>query len=492
MFLVRICDTISPMLIDTHCHLDFKDFDRDRDDVLERAKSAGVAKIINVASSIEGTRRSLELAKKYDAVYATLGVHPHDASTVTDKVIEEFRNLATGKSLEHSFSSSSRDDFSIEKSKVVAIGEVGLDYYRNLSPKDEQIAAFKKFIKLASELDLPLILHARESGDEILDILHRYENRKPNTEHRIKGVMHCFSGDAKFLKECLDLGLYVSFTCNLTFKNAKNLREVAKALPVERLLLETDAPFLAPQEFRGKRNEPAYLKYLVDEWAKLLGLSKGDIARITTHNADKLFELGLEETPKIAYEIRDSLYLNITNNCTNTCDFCVRNKTQFVKGHNLKLDREPSADEILKAVGNPKKYSQIVFCGYGEPTTRLDAIKTVAKNLKEQGAKIRIVTNGHGDLINSRPVAKELKGLIDRISVSLNTDTEGAYNKICKPKFGPGTYRRVLDFIKDCTANGIETEVTCLDLSGVDVKKCEKIAKDLGASFRLRKIGIVG
>ncbi len=408
MCLYKDCDNISPMIIDTHCHLDFKDFDPDRELVIDRAKSAGVEKIINVASSIEGTHRSIELAKKYDCIYASLGVHPHEAKTVTDKVISDFKALAKGE-------------------KVIAIGEVGLDYYRNLSPKDVQIDAFKKFIKLASELDLPLILHARESGNEILDILK--ECSRP-----IKGVMHCFSGDAKFLRDCLDLGLYVSFTCNLTFKNAKNLREIAKALPVERLLLETDAPFLAPQKFRGKRNEPSYLKYLVDEWARILGLSKDDIERITSHNADKLFGLGLEEASKIAYEIRDSLYLNITNNCTNLCDFCIRNQTPFVKGHNLKLTREPSVEEILKAIGEPKRYKEIVFCGYGEPTIRLDVIKEISKELKEKGAKIRLVTNGHGDLINLRPIVKGLAGLVDKVSVSLNVDAKDKYNKICKPK----------------------------------------------------------
>lgn len=455
------------MLIDTHCHLDFKDFDNDRDSVIDRAAKAGVYRIINIGSSIEGTLRSVELAKKYEMVYATVGVHPHEARSVTDKVIDDFKSLA-------------------KESKIVAIGEVGLDYYRNLSPKEDQISAFRKFIRLARELDLPLVLHGREADREILEIL------KKEISAPVKGVMHCFSGDADFLKECLDLGLFVSFTCNLTFKNAKGLREAAKAVPPERLLLETDAPFLAPQAFRGQRNEPAYITYLVDEWTKIFGLSKEDIARITTHNANRLFKLSLGESSRIAYEIRDSLYLNITNRCTNACDFCIRNQTSFVKGHNLKLNGEPSASEILAAAGGAKKYKEIVFCGYGEPTLRLDVIKAVAAELKKMGARIRVVTNGHGDLINKRPIAAELSGLVDRVSVSLNVDTKELYGKICKPDFGPGTYERVIAFIKDCAKCGIETEVTCLDLPGVDVKKCEDIAKSVGAKFRLRRLGVVG
>jgi len=314
------------------------------------------------------------------------------------------------------------------------------------------------------------------------------EERRDN----LKGVMHCFSGDESFLKGCLDLGLYISFTCNLTFKNAGDLRKVAKAVPVERLLLETDAPFLAPQEYRGKRNEPAYLTYLVDEWVGLTGLTKNDIERITTHNANTLFKLYPAEKSRIAYEIRDSLYLNITNRCTNLCNFCIRTKTDFVKGHNLMLDEEPTVDEILKAIGDPTRYNEIAFCGYGEPTMRLDVVKAIAKELKARGAKLRLVTNGHGDLINSRPIASELKGLVDKVSVSLNAEAEEKYNEICAPKFGPGSFRSVVGFIKDCVKRGIETEVTCLDIEGVDLNKCEEIAKGAGAKFRLRRYGIVG
>ncbi|MDO8536104.1 MAG: YchF/TatD family DNA exonuclease [Candidatus Omnitrophota bacterium] len=454
------------MLIDTHCHLDFKDFEQDRDVVIDRAVKAGVGRIINVASSIEGTRRSIELADKYDMVYASIGVHPHDAKTVTDGVIDEFRQLS-------------------EHSKVIAVGEVGLDYYRNLSPKDIQIGVFEKFVRLALELNLPLIIHSREANNDIISILKKYS--------QLKGVMHCFSGDEKFLKECLDLGLHISFTCNLTFKNAKSLREVGKNVPVEKLLLETDAPYLSPEGLRGKRNEPANLKYLVDELSRITGLSKEDMERITTHNANELFGLGLdEERSKIAYEIRDSLYLNITNGCTNNCDFCVRAQTEFVKGHNLKLDKEPSVDEILKAVGDPKRYREIVFCGYGEPTMKLDVVKAVANELKKSGAAIRLVTNGHGDLINKRPIVKELVGLVDKISVSLDTDKEEMYNKICKPEFGAVTYKAILKFIKDCADSGVETEVTCLNLPGVDIQECERIAKGLGAGFRLRIYGVTG
>ncbi len=458
------------MLIDTHCHLSFPEFDSDRNDVIDRAAGSDVGAMIDVGSSIEGSRRSAALAGKNDTIYAAIGVHPHEAASVTDEVISDFRELAKNK-------------------KVIAIGEVGLDYYkhpRNDEFKEIQASAFKKFIRLAGELDLPLIIHSREAADETIRMLK--EEKKAN----FRGVIHCFSGDKKFLQECLYFGLYVSFTCNITFKNAQTLRDVAREVPVERLLLETDAPFLAPQELRGKRNEPSYLRYLVKEWALITGLSENDIGRITTHNANELFKLHPAQTPEIAYEIRDSLYLNITNRCTNACGFCIRSETNFVKGHNLVLDAEPGTGEILKAIGDPSKYKEIVFCGYGEPTMRLDVVKAVAKEMKAKGAKVRLVTNGHGDMINSRRIAGELSGLIDRVSVSLNADTEDGYNKICAPKFGQISFKSVVDFIKDCVSHDIDTEVTCLNLDGVDIKKCEEIARAAGAKFRLRQYGVTG
>lgn len=455
-------------IIDTHCHLDFKDFDTDREQIIARAEEAGVIRIVNVASSIDGSRRSVDLAEKYGMIYASVGVHPHEAKAVTDEALGTLKKLSGNK-------------------KVVAIGEVGLDYYRNLSPKEEQIGVFKKFIHLAIDTGLPLILHSREAGDDLLDILQK------ECGNRVKGVMHCFAGDKAFLKRCLDLGLYVSFTCNLTFKNARPLREVAKEMPLERLLLETDAPFLAPQEVRGKRNEPAYLTGLVDEWARISGLSAEDISRITTHNANKLFGLGLDEGPaQIAYRIRDSLYLNITNRCTGSCDFCTRNKSDFVKGHNLRLDYEPSEEEIQRAVSAHDGCREVVFCGFGEPTLRLDLIKSLCSRFKKSGLKVRLVTNGHGDLINERPIAGELARCIDKVSVSLNVDTEEEYNRICAPQFGPVTYKAIIGFIGSCVKNGIETEVTCLDLEGVDPARCEKIASELGARFRSRRLGMVG
>jgi len=253
------------MLIDTHCHLDFQGFDRDRDDVIERSRSEGIGFMINVGSSLVGTKDSVELAEKNDFIFAAAGIHPHEADTVKEEDLKALEGY-------------------LGSDKVVAIGEIGLDYYKNVSSKDNQKMLFIRLLNEAKARGLPLIIHNRDAHRDTIAIL------KDVMGSSIRGVMHCFSGDEGFLKDCLDLGMFISFTCNLTFKNAGRLRDIARLVPMDRFFLETDAPFLAPQIFRGKRNEPAYLRYLAEEIAKIKGLSFSEVARITTENAKKLFK----------------------------------------------------------------------------------------------------------------------------------------------------------------------------------------------------------
>jgi len=256
------------MIIDTHCHLDFEHFDHDRDAVIARAKEAGVSGLINIGSSLKGSEKSVELAGSHENIFASVGIHPHDAGEMTDEVFARIKGLAGSP-------------------KVVGIGEVGLDYFKSPTPREKQRDVFAQFISLSRETGLPLIIHNRDAGEDTIEIL------KKECAFPVKGVMHCFSGDKDFLKNALDIGLFISFTCNLTFKNAKNLRDTARHVPTGRFLLETDAPFLAPQKYRGKRNEPAYITELRDIVAGILGISAPDVERITTDNAKKLFGINV-------------------------------------------------------------------------------------------------------------------------------------------------------------------------------------------------------
>jgi TatD DNase family protein len=253
------------MLIDTHCHLDFKDFNDDRPVVLKRAKDNGVGIIINVGSSLEGTARSVKISKENDFIYAAIGIHPHEADSANEEDFKVFAGF-------------------LNKPKVVAIGEIGLDYYKNISSSHNQKKLFIRLLEVAKGANLPLIIHNRDSHQDMIDIL---KNIMGNS---VNGVMHCFSGDEKFLKTCLDMGFFISFTCNITYKNAGKLREIVKLVPAERLLLVTDAPFLAPQDFRGKRNEPMHVKWVAEEVARIKEIDFSEVEKSTTENAIRLFK----------------------------------------------------------------------------------------------------------------------------------------------------------------------------------------------------------
>jgi len=254
------------MLIDTHAHLTMNEFSADLDRVIERAHVAGVEIIVNASFDMESSIRSVELADKFPDIFASVGIHPHHSDTVSEESIAGLKEIARNK-------------------KVVAIGETGLDYFENPIPKDIQRQAFIDHITLAKELNLPIILHGRESGNEMLEII---EKRGGSG---LRGVFHCFSEDESYAQRALDLGFNISFTGIITFKNANKMREVVKYVPLEKILIETDCPYLSPQAFRGKRNEPSYVKIVAEKIAEIKNIAIEDVASTTTENAKKLFKI---------------------------------------------------------------------------------------------------------------------------------------------------------------------------------------------------------
>ncbi|MBI5741555.1 MAG: YchF/TatD family DNA exonuclease [Nitrospirae bacterium] len=453
-------------MIDTHCHLEMDEFEGDRDEVLTRAAEAGVKYIINAGSDREANLRGLELSTRYPNVYSAVGIHPHDAKYLDRSLLIELKRWS-------------------DRPKVVAVGEIGLDYHYLHSTKGVQVEAFIKQIALAREVDLPIIIHSREAKKDTVRILKEEASEVP-------GVLHCFSGDMEMAKEAMGLGFYISIAGPVTFKNVKDLREIAGFIPDDFLLIETDAPYLAPVPMRGKRNEPSFLTHTAQVIADARGISISDLARITTLNAMRLFKIGeVSERGEIAYRIRDSLYLNITNRCTNRCGFCVKSRTSYVKGHNLRLEKEPSAQQIIKAINDPKAYKEIVFCGIGEPLLRLDVVKKVSAWVKENGGKVRINTNGQGNLIHGKDILPELRGLVDCISVSLDAEDSKKYEKLCKPSI-KGSFEGVLSFIREAVQVIPSVKATIVKIPGVDVEKCRKIAEELGVEFRVREFDIVG
>jgi TatD DNase family protein len=456
-------------MIDTHAHLEMTQFDGDREDVIKRAIDSSVSLIIDVGSDLSGSITAVKLANKYDFIYASVGIHPHEVKEITPDTYKDIRKL-------------------LADPKVIAVGEIGLDYYKDYSPRDIQQEEFINQIRLAREFKKPIIVHSRDAREDTLKIL------KEENASEVGGIMHCFSGDEDMAKMCMDMGFYISFAGPVTYPNADKLRKVVKSIPANRLLTETDCPYLTPQQMRGKRNEPSYVRFVAEKVAEVKGLTVEDIERVLRLNVYNLFKIGdIDKTGKVTYKIRNSLYLNITNRCTNECYFCTRTTDPIVQGYNLRLEDEPSAEDIIKEIGDPKKYDEIVFCGYGEPTLRLNVIKEVSKKTKEMGGRVRLNTNGHGNLINKRNILPELNGLIDSVSVSLNAEDSEKYNKICHPVFKNGTYEAVKEFIREARKYIPEVVATIVDVPEVDEEKCKEIAeKELGVKFRGRRYNIVG
>jgi len=262
-------------LFDTHSHIDFEKFDADRDAMLKRAQAAGVGSIVIPAVDADSIRRALRLVQQYDWIYMAVGVHPN--STAGWSSYHELNNL--------------RDWVQMGGDKVVSIGEIGLDYHWDRSPKDIQAQAFRDQLALAKELKLPVIIHNRDASADTLPILEEWAKDLPPELEGRPGVLHSFSAPPRYAERALAAGFYLGFTGPVTYKNADDLRAVARRVPDDKLLIETDAPFLTPKPYRGKRNEPAYVQYVAEKLAEVRGISVEDLATQTTQNAYRLFGL---------------------------------------------------------------------------------------------------------------------------------------------------------------------------------------------------------
>ncbi|MSU00571.1 TatD family hydrolase [Tissierella pigra] len=254
------------MLIDSHAHLDDPRFDNDRDKLINSLKDNGVEIVINIGADLQTSISSVSLAEKYDNIYAAIGVHPHSAKEVDNSTIEVLRTFA-------------------KRDKVVAIGEIGLDYYYDNSPRDIQRKWFIEQLNLAKELNLPVVIHTRDAAQETFDIL------KEAQDGSLRGVLHCYSGSVEMAMEYIKMGFYISLGGPVTFKNAKVSKEVAKNIPLDKLLIETDCPYLTPEPYRGKRNEPVYVRYVAGTIAELRGITYEELERTTNRNTKDLFKI---------------------------------------------------------------------------------------------------------------------------------------------------------------------------------------------------------
>ena len=256
--------------IDSHCHLDFPKFHQDLEQVVDRAFADGAVALINIGVDLPTSKASVSLASRYRLIYASVGIHPHDAKTISSEVIDQLRQLARER-------------------KVVAIGEIGLDYYRNLSAQSIQSRAFIDQLALARELNKPIIVHCRDAYSELLNILD--EHHLPRLSGQCPGVIHSFTAGIRYAQEFLKRGFYLGFNGIITYPNNDQLIEAVRITPLDKILIETDAPLLAPQAYRGQRNEPVYVLEVAREIARIKDLSVEEVCQASTDNARQLFKL---------------------------------------------------------------------------------------------------------------------------------------------------------------------------------------------------------
>ncbi len=542
--------------VDTHAHLDFPEFANDQEKVVERALNAGVRQIVTIGTDLEGCERAIGIAEKYPhIVRAAIGIHPHDADAtdastwpklealaadprvvaIGETGLDYYKKLSAPEKQREAFARQLEIAARLNKPVAIHCRDAFSDCYSILTSSgfvDADEPNVKRPTDNRSKTAAPL--QSAPGGKRHRCLCAGQTGDRP----RPAGVMHCFSGTVDHARRFLGLGFLISFAGQLTFTNADKLRETAAKIPVECVMLETDCPFLAPQAKRGTRNEPAYVPYIAGELAAIHRLALADIARITTRNARWLFGLAGADAAKIVYRIRDSVYVNLTERCSSSCVFCLRHFTDYVKGHNLRLGRrEPSAQEVIEALKaedigvtvcrsrlpaatdraasvSERKHEpsnatlppaadlpltpldgparEVVFCGYGEPTMRLDVLKDAAKYAKTSGLQVRLDTNGHGDLINERKILPELVGLVDAVCVSLNAPNAEEYDRLCRPSFGARTFDAVVEFIREARALLPKTEITAVAYPGLNIEECHELAARMNVTLRLREHNVVG
>lgn len=485
-------------LIDSHVHLGAPRYEADLDQVIRRAHDAGVREMIVIGAGygLGGCARALELARTHEGMWAVVGVHPHEAGDVTDADLDRIGEMT-------------------REPEVVAWGEIGLDFFRDWAPRDAQRSVFRKQIRMARERDLPIVIHCRAAEDECFAILD--EERAWDG----KVLIHCFTHTWEFARRVLERGGYLSVPGVVTFKNAGELGDAIPRIPNESLLLETDGPFMAPVPFRGKRCEPAMMVHTAEKVAQLKGLSLQDVARASTRATRVFFGLqeGVEREGAIAYQIRDSIYLNVTNRCTLRCSFCHKFKDFTVAGHYLNLRGfEPSAEDLVLAArvavedgaatrsdldrarsrdregGSLRDVREVAFVGYGEPTRRLEVVLEAARRLRAAGvSSVRLDTDGLSDLREEGDVVSDLAAVFDAVTVSVNAADGATYAELCRNPHGERAWAASLDFLERCVDAGIPwVQGSVVGVPGLAIDACRERIEATGARFRERVYHVMG
>ena len=470
----------TPVYIDTHAHLDDKHYAPILNETVENAQTAGVMRMVLQGCSLPECRHVVEIVENHSALFTTLGCHPHSAKDWNSQSGDELIKLIADCG-----------------SKCVGIGEIGLDYHYDFSTPEQQRIAFYDQLRLASQLDLPVVIHCREAWDDTLAALREWVAQKKRT-CLFHGIVHCWFGTPEQSRTLRELGFLMGIGGSLTFRKSLDVRDSVQEIPLNSFVLETDAPYLTPVPFRGKPNAPAYIPLIAETVAELSETTVEQVAKITTRNALLVYgRMGLPEQPATVYVIGSSLYIALTNRCSCDCVFCPRETDPVIKGWNLKRSEDPTKEEVFSALEEwgPtfEQYKEVVFCGFGEPTLRLDLLLDIARWAKARGAvKIRVNTNGLSDLSNGEGSVQKMVGFVDTVSISLNAIDKESYNKLNRPEQPAVAWETLLRFVQEAAATLPECIASAVVLPNTSVEPIEKLAKSLGAKFRPRPFEDLG
>lgn len=448
---------------DSHAHLHFNHFDHDLEQVLERAALSGISHVMIPSVDLATAIKSAEIAEKHNC-YSAAAFHPEHLPTEdADKGWREIRKV-------------------LMRPRTVAAGETGLDFHHETFSRDVQRHWFRKHIELAESIGYPLIVHSRDAEEEVLARL----PEKPS----VPVILHCWSGGKMATEKAVSRGFYIGVGGPLTYRKNTKRREIAAGVPSELILAETDSPFLAPEPFRGKRNEPAHARLVVERLRELQGFGQSieGVSFMLWENALRAFLLHpLARRADIVYRYDRSAYINITSRCCNSCIFCAGRTADGVGGNYLRHREDPGEDLVLSTLDAfpLEDFGETVFCGLGEPSLRSGLVVKCSERLSRRGVTTRLNTNGLCTSFMGDEAVLELIRAVDSVSISLNASAADEYRRICRPSL-ENAWEHLMKFIRLVRQAGVKATLTAVKGSGADIPRVESMAGRLGLPFRVR------
>lgn len=418
-------------MIDSHCHLNLEQFDDDRDEVIARALGDGVSAIVNIGYDRESARQTVELLERFPFFYGVVGVHPHDADTCDDSLVEGIKGY-------------------LEHPRVVGVGEIGLDFYRDHSPRDTQRHVFKRMIRLARDRDYPIVIHCRDAFDEVVETL-------AGEASHYTGIFHAFAGSEDQVKRVLDLGFHVGIGGVLTYRNS-SLAKTLRAIPLDRMVLETDSPYLTPHPWRGRRNEPSYVTHVARAVADIKKVSQAEVAHATTENLYAALAIGENLRPRGVYRVGQTVYIQTTS----------------------------GLPEGLEGFEGGEDVDEAIICGFGDPLDDLDRVTRVARWAADKGWRVRVNTSGLGNVTAGRDVTTDLAEFVDEVVVPFYGTTASQHERMALAGVDDAAFAAMGDFVKHAAKAGMDAVCEFIAAPKFKAEPCREFARTLDAQYDIR------